>query len=115
MLVFKNRFHIKREFPPCCSNVRFARGQKKFPIHPRRKHRGFLAVLYNLFFKTLNSLYGVSVLENIILIGSWCHYFSNAAEIPLLRTMDIDFLIPNPPKIQKEVNIPEILGNFRYI
>jgi hypothetical protein len=74
----------------------------------------------NLFFKTLNLLYGEGVLEDIILIGSWCHYFyrfyfSNAPEIPLLRTLDIDFLIPNPPKIRKDVNVPEILNSLDFI
>ena len=73
----------------------------------------------NLFFKILNSLHNAGVLEDIILIGSWCHYFykdyfSNAPEIPLLRTLDIDFLIPNPPRIQKEVNIPEMLENLNF-
>ncbi len=67
----------------------------------------------NLFYSILYSLHDVGVLEDIILIGSWCHYFyriyfSNTPEIPLLRTMDIDFLIPNPIKIRKDINIPEI-------
>ena len=74
----------------------------------------------SLFFKILNSLHNAGVLEDIILIGSWCHYFykdyfSNAPEIPLLRTLDIDFLIPNPPRIQKEVNIPEMLENLNFM
>lgn len=65
-------------------------------------------------------LHNEGILEDIILIGSWCHYFykdyfSNAPEIPLLRTLDVDFLIPNPPRIQKEVNIPEILRNLNFI
>ena len=69
----------------------------------------------NLFLNTLSMLGEAGVLEDIVLIGSWCHYFyrvyfSNAQEIPLLRTLDIDFLIPNPPMIHKDVNIPEILG-----
>jgi len=74
----------------------------------------------NLFFSILYSLYDAGILEDIILIGSWCHYFyrvyfSNAPEIPLLRTLDIDFLIPNPVKIQKDVNIPEILERLDFI
>lgn len=74
----------------------------------------------NLFLNTLNALYEAGVLEDIILIGSWCHYFyrvyfSNAQEIPLLRTLDIDFLIPNPSNIRKDVNIPEILGNLDFV
>jgi hypothetical protein len=68
----------------------------------------------NLFFATVRALHKAGALEGIILIGSWCHYFyrqyfDNAPEIPAVRTLDIDFLIPNPPKIKKEVNIPEIL------
>jgi len=74
----------------------------------------------NLFLNMLNMLNDVGVLEDIILIGSWCHffykvYFSDAQEIPLLRTLDIDFLIPNPPKIHKDVNIPEILETLDFI
>ena len=74
----------------------------------------------SLFFKILNSLYNAGILQDIILIGSWCHYFykdyfSNAPEIPLLRTLDIDFLIPNPPRIQKEVNITKILEDLDFM
>ncbi|MHB1253196.1 MAG: GSU2403 family nucleotidyltransferase fold protein [Candidatus Humimicrobiaceae bacterium] len=74
----------------------------------------------SLFFNTLKALHEAGVLEDIILIGSWCHYFyriyfSNANEIPLLRTLDIDFLIPNPHKIHKDVNIPKLLGNLDFI
>ena len=74
----------------------------------------------SLFFKILYSLYDEGVLEDIILIGSWCHYFykyyfSGAPEIPLLRTLDVDSLVPNPPKIKKEVNIPEILENLNFM
>ena len=68
----------------------------------------------NLFLATLGALHKSGAFEYIILIGSWCHYFyriyfNNAPEIPVVRTMDIDFLIPNPVKIRKDINIPEIL------
>ena len=73
----------------------------------------------NLFFATLNALHKSGVLEDIMLIGSWCHhfysvYFDNAPEIPVVRTLDIDFLIPNPPKIHKDINIPEILSSLDF-
>lgn len=32
-----------------------------------------------------------------------------------MRTLDIDFLIPNPPRIQKEINIPEILETLDFV
>jgi hypothetical protein len=74
----------------------------------------------SLFLNTLKALYEAGVLEHIILIGSWCHYFYriyflNANEIPLLRTLDIDLLIPNPLKINRDVNIPKILENLDFI
>ncbi len=74
----------------------------------------------NLFLATLDALHKSGVFEYIILIGSWCHhfyrvYFNNAPEIPVVRTMDIDFLIPNPAKIRKDINIPEILRTLDFI
>jgi len=50
----------------------------------------------NLFIATLDALHKSGAFEYIILIGSWCHhfyrvYFNNAPEIPVVRTMDIDF------------------------
>ena len=74
----------------------------------------------NLFISTLNALDKSGALDDIILIGSWCHYFYrayflNAPEIPLLMTLDIDFLIPNPPKIHKDVKVPEILETLDFV
>ena len=74
----------------------------------------------NIFLATLDALHKSGVFEDIILIGSWCHhfyrvYFDNAPEIPVVRTMDIDFLIPNPAKIHKDINIPEILRTLDFI
>lgn len=74
----------------------------------------------NLFLATLNALHKTGVLKDLILIGSWCHhfyriYFNNTPEIPAVRTLDIDFLVPNPPKVKKEINIPEILETLGFI
>lgn len=68
----------------------------------------------SLFFSILRELQKENLLEDIILIGSWCqlfyrYYFKNAPEIPAVRTLDIDFLIPNPCPIKKDVNIPKVL------
>ncbi len=54
------------------------------------------------------------VLQDFILIGSWClkvykEHFNNDPSIPMVVTHDVDFLIPNPPKKGPKVNIPEIL------
>ncbi len=45
--------------------------------------------------------------KKFILVSSWCHYFyqflfDGVPEIPLLRTTDIDFLVPNPVHIERK-------------
>lgn len=86
----------------------------------RELYTEYMEKEYELFFKVMNELKNQGVLNEIILIGSWClhfykSYFNNAPEIPILKTVDVDFLIPNPPKIKKEVNVPEILKNLDFI
>jgi len=73
----------------------------------------------NLFFNLLKELHKEGVLNELILIGGWCHlfyrhYFNNAPEIPAVRTLDIDFLVPNPFRTKKEVNIPELLEKLDF-
>jgi len=73
----------------------------------------------NLFISTLRALQKAGVLNEIILVGSWCHYFyriyfDHSPEIPVVRTLDIDFLIPNPPTIKKETDIPKILRTLDF-
>ncbi|MBA3051738.1 MAG: GSU2403 family nucleotidyltransferase fold protein [Candidatus Omnitrophota bacterium] len=74
----------------------------------------------DLFLATLIALHEKGVLRDIILVGSWCQhfykgYFNNAPEIPVVRTLDIDFLVPNPPGIKKDVNIPDILDGLGFM
>ena len=71
------------------------------------------------FFEILSTLHKNGALEELILIGGWCHrlyrhYFANPAELTALRTADIDFLIPIPPKIKNEVNIPSLLESLGF-
>lgn len=73
----------------------------------------------NLFFSTLRALQKAGVLNEIILVWSWCYYFyriyfDNSPEIPAVRTLDIDFLIPNPFKVNKEIDIPKILKTLDF-
>lgn len=73
----------------------------------------------NLFIEILAALHRAGILKEIVLIGSWCHYFykiyfNDSPKIPIVRTLDVDFLVPNPFKIQKEVNIPEILTKLDF-
>jgi len=73
----------------------------------------------NLFFLTIEALHRSGALDELILIGSWCHYFyrgyfNDAPEIPAVRTLDIDFLVPNPRNIKKTINIPKILESLGF-
>ena len=58
----------------------------------------------DLFYNVLKKLTENKVLKDIILIGSWVLHvykdYFHSDEIPIKRTLDIDFLIPNPPKIK---------------
>ena len=69
---------------------------------------------YKLLATVLKKLQNAGALQYLILAGSWCQYFyrilfAGAAEIPLLRTTDIDFLIPNPPGVKQPVDVSKIL------
>ncbi len=72
-----------------------------------------------LFLTVLRLLQQEGVLDELILIGSWCHYFykvyfQDTPEIPLVRTLDLDFLVPSRSKIRREANIPEILKRLGF-
>ncbi|MBF0430456.1 MAG: hypothetical protein HQK83_04215 [Fibrobacteria bacterium] len=59
------------------------------------------------------------ILDDLVLIGSWTHFFyrihfDDAPEIPAVRTLDIDFLVPNPRAIKKEVNIGDVLKKLNF-
>jgi hypothetical protein len=74
---------------------------------------------YKLLYKVLEELHTAGVLEKFILVGSWCHYFyqflfDGAPEIPLLRTTDIDFLVPNPVQIERNVDVSTLLNNLGF-
>jgi len=68
----------------------------------------------NLFLEVLDRLQKAGALDYLILIGSWCQYlysfyFSNPPEIPEVRTLDLDFLVPYLGKMKQDINIPVIL------
>lgn len=74
---------------------------------------------HSLFLKILTRLNQEDVLCDIILIGGWCplvykEYFGNPVEISLQRTADLDFLIPNPPRIHKDVDVSLIFEELGF-
>jgi hypothetical protein len=77
---------------------------------------------YELCREILKRFNKAGILDDLILIGSWCvyfyeDYFSGIAHMKstALKTRDIDFLIDNPAKIRHKVNIPELLKDLGFI
>ncbi|MEK6589244.1 MAG: GSU2403 family nucleotidyltransferase fold protein [Nitrospinota bacterium] len=69
---------------------------------------------YALLLKVLKHFQNAGILDEIILVGSWCmyfykNYFSTEKYNPSIRTKDIDFLIPLPIKFKKKIDIVEML------
>lgn len=74
----------------------------------------------DLLVRVLGRFSKTGVLDQCMLIGSWClHFyryeFDKANLLPSLRTMDVDFLILNPGKIRKQVDIPGLLKEEGFI
>lgn len=75
---------------------------------------------YNLVSKIIEELHHSGALHKLVLVGSWCTpYYRDMFEhgnkfIPLLRTMDIDFMIPRPHRINKKVNVHAILIQMKF-
>lgn len=75
---------------------------------------------FELFHKVIIKLGETGVLTDVILIGSWCLYlyrnvFKDADTMPAVRTVDLDFLVPNPPKIKHKVDITRILEELDFV
>ena len=77
---------------------------------------------YILCLEVLKRFNKAGILDGFILIGSWCLYFYKAyfkktpyIDVSTLRTRDIDFLIPIPPKIRKSVDVPELLKDLGFV
>lgn len=75
---------------------------------------------YELCIEVLKRLKKAGVLNDIILIGSWCipfykNYFKGVRYPTAIKTRDIDFLVPIPSKTKKKTDIPELLKDLGFI
>jgi len=75
---------------------------------------------YELFLKILKQFYNAGILDELILVGSWCmyfykDYFYSVRYSPSIRTKDIDFLVPIPVKSKKKVDIVDFLKDEGFI
>jgi len=77
---------------------------------------------YDLCLEILRRFHKEGILDDLILIGSWCVYFyadyfrgTPYIDQTTVRTRDIDFLIDNPAHIKREVDIPSLLKDLGFV
>jgi len=75
---------------------------------------------YELCRKVLERLETAGVLRHLVLVGSWCllvyqKYFEKTGPLRTLRTRDLDFLVPMPPRLPIAVDIPELLTTLGFV
>lgn len=71
----------------------------------------------DLFESILKDFDDNGILQDFILIGSWAlrvysEHFQNDPQVPVVATQDMDFLVTNPPKVSREVDVPELLSKY---
>jgi hypothetical protein len=74
---------------------------------------------YELLAAVLKELQEKGVLDGLVIVGSWCQFFyrilfDDAPEIPLLRTLDIDLLVPNPSRFTTNVDVSALLNQLGF-
>lgn len=75
---------------------------------------------YELCLEVLSRFQKSGILKGFILIGSWAAYFYKDyfGQVPYhfaLKTRDMDFLINEPVRFIREVNIPELLKDLGFV
>ena len=77
---------------------------------------------YELCLEILRRFHRARILNEFVLIGSWCvffykDYFSSVSYInhATLKTRDMDFLISKPDKIKQAVDIPTLLKDLGFV
>lgn len=75
---------------------------------------------YELCLEVLRRLAKAKVLDEVILVGSWCllfyrEYFHGLPYFPTIRTRDMDLLIPAPAQLPAKGDLPALLKNLGFI
>ena len=79
-----------------------------------------MANQHTLCQSVLERLAQAGVLEDVVLIGSWCRegyrdYFGRVAPLTTLRTRDMDFLVPRPTRVRASVDVPALLEALGFV
>jgi len=75
---------------------------------------------YELCVEVLRRLDKAGVLKHIVLVGSWCllfykSYFASAKYAPILKTRDVDLLIPQPSAISVKTDVADLLKDLGFV
>lgn len=75
---------------------------------------------YKLCLEVLRRLEGSGVLKNIVLVGSWCtlfykDYFGDVDYLAVIKTRDMDLLIPNPATLRAKTDVAELLKDMGFV
>ncbi|MFC1699931.1 GSU2403 family nucleotidyltransferase fold protein [Candidatus Omnitrophota bacterium] len=75
---------------------------------------------FNLCMQVLHRFEKANLLKHVILIGSWSiyfykYYFKSKEYSTFIRTKDIDFLIPIPPKFNKKIHIFDLVEDLGFL
>lgn len=75
---------------------------------------------FDLLYSVLQDFKAAGVLDQVILIGSWCQDFYRqelvgSAQIPATRTTDADILIPKNLRLSELVDIPAIMRKHGFL
>lgn len=74
----------------------------------------------DLFLELLGVFERLALLDDFILVGSWCHlfyraYFQDPLAVEPIRTTDVDFLITNPNKGRPERDVSAALHELGFL
>lgn len=75
---------------------------------------------YDLCIEVLRRMDQAGVLKHVVLVGSWCtlfyrSYFAGKKYAPVLKTRDIDFFVPQPSKINVQIDLAELLKDLGFV
>ena len=75
---------------------------------------------FDLSLEVLKRFEKAGILKHVVLIGSWCiyfykYYFKHKDYSTYIRTKDIDFLIPLPYKLDKEINVFALIEDLGFL
>lgn len=75
---------------------------------------------YELCLEVLRRLESSGVLKNIVLVGSWCalfykDYFGDVGYLAVIKTRDMDLLIPRPATLRAKTDVAELLKDLGFV